>query len=103
MKTIITAEYQCEVCGGMYRTTAAAICCEVLPVTKDYGVKVGDVVLITKGEGDGTKATVTKRRIIAADFGPPRYHHTVAVYVDLIDGRGSRMLLWDCYTPTLKS
>ena len=51
MKVITITKYECEKCGHQHITEQAAHECEALPIKYDRGVKVGDEVLITKGDG----------------------------------------------------
>ena len=97
MKEIIKVEYQCEVCNKKYGTESRALKCEGKPVTYDKGTKVGDIVIITSGEGVGQKAEVTKLIGIGLDWGPEKYWHTIALEADLVDSWGSRMLTFDSY------
>ena len=102
MKTEQKMEYICEICGSHFGTPDAAKLCETRPISEDKGVKVGDIVLITKGEGQGQQAKVTNRYIVTKDWGHyqwERYWHTVAVNADLIGSWGSRQLTFDSYEP----
>jgi hypothetical protein len=93
-------EFVCEICLSKYSTKESAELCESRPVTEDRGVKVGDVVRIRTGEGEGHFAKVTRLHIIDKDWGhyyANRYWHTVAVTADLIDGWGTRTLTFDSY------
>ena len=90
-------QYQCEICGGVYPTVEAALGCEALPVVHDRGVKVGDTVLVTKGEGAGLKLRVTDTFVYEPGWGPERYDHSVGLKGDLIDSWGSRQLTFESY------
>jgi len=99
MKVITKQFYQCEVCNEQYNTSGEAIKCEKRPVTKDKGVKVGDRVKVTIGEGTGESALVTQINILSKDYGHylwRKYWHTVALIVDFDNG-GTRNILFDTY------
>jgi hypothetical protein len=69
-------------------------------VSQDKGVKVGDVVLVTKGDGAGSKATVESRFIFDMEWGHyawERYWHTVGLTAKLNDSWGTRQLTFDSY------
>ena len=100
MKTKELTRYICEICGGTYETAQAALLCETRPVSQDKGVKVGDIVLVTAGEGAGIKAKVTRVSVCSrlySHYAWERYWHTVAVTADLVDHFGSRFLMFDNY------
>ncbi len=102
MKEIIVTTYQCEKCLTQYKNEKEALQCEAEPITQDKGVKVGDIVIITQGDGTGSKAKVTKTWIIDRDWGHyawEKYWHTVAISADIIGSYGSRMLTFDSYKP----
>jgi hypothetical protein len=95
MKEII--KYQCEVCGRVYDDKEDAARCETKPVQNDKGVKVGDVVRITRGSGAGHLAKVTAITVHERGWGPAIYDHSVALIADVIDSWGSRLLAFDSY------
>lgn len=97
MKTIHTTWYLCDVCGRKYDTPHEAEKCESIPVREDKGVKVGDIIRITAGEGRGRMACVTDVKVHEPGWGPPAYDHTVFVLADVIDSWGSRQLSFDSY------
>lgn len=97
MRTKQVTEYICETCGHSFGTEAAAQACEKRSVTHDKGVKVGDIIVITQGEGAGEKAKVTDRFIFGSDWGPSRYSHTVGLNAALVNSWGSRQLTFDSY------
>ena len=100
MKIIKDIKYECDICGEKYNTKKEALSCESKTVSKDKGVKIGDVVLITDGEGAGIKAKVTKKCINSKYWGHyawERYWHTVSLEADVIDGYGMRFLTYDQY------
>lgn len=101
MKTIQIQKYQCDICGQSYGTADAAKKCESKPVSEDKGVKVGDVVLITKGDGQGSTATVESRFVFdrVAHYAWERYWHTVGLTAKLNDSWGHRQLTFDSYEP----
>jgi len=106
MKTTQIKRYQCEICGHSYDTVKAAKRCESKPVTEDKGVKVGDVVLITEGEGRGMKAEVKSRQIVDMEWGHyawERYWHTVSITAKLLDSWGDRLLTFDSYQPVRRN
>ena len=65
MKTIITVKYQCQVCDAVYTVENMARGCESTSVRHDKGVQVGDIVLITLGEGKGKKAKVKRTGVLS--------------------------------------
>ncbi len=95
MKTI--ARYQCEVCGYVYDTEEAALACEQRPVVHDRGVKIGDTVRITRGDGTGSLAEVYGISILHPGWGPTAYDHSVCLNAKVINSWGSRMLAFDSY------
>jgi hypothetical protein len=95
MKEII--KYQCEVCGRVYDDKEDAARCETKPVQNDKGVKVGDGVLITRGDGAGKFAKVTAITVQERGWGPANYDHSVALVADVIGSWGSRLLTFDSY------
>jgi hypothetical protein len=100
MKEKVHKFYACEICGEEYGTEKEAIECESKPISEDKGVKVGDIVRITGGDGKGKEAKVTRVYIIDKDWGHyswKRYWHTVALNADIINHWGSRMLTFDQY------
>lgn len=102
MKILQIQKYQCEVCGESYGTESAAKKCEARPVSQDKGVKIDDVVLITKGDGQGSKATVESRFVFSMEWGHyqwERYWHTVGITAKLNDSLGHRQLAFDSYEP----
>jgi hypothetical protein len=104
MKTIQIQKYQCEICGHSYGTAEAAKKCESKPVSADKGVKIGDVVLITKGDGQGMKAQVESRYIVGMEWGHyawERYWHTVSITAKVLDSWGNRHLAFDSYEPVV--
>lgn len=56
MKIITKKFYKCEKCNVEYTTLKEVISCENKPITKDKGVKIGDIVLIIGGECKGKKS-----------------------------------------------
>lgn len=102
MKTIQIQKYQCDICGALYETAQAAKKCESKPVSEDKGVKVGDMVLITKGEGQGSEATVESRFVFSMEWGHyawERYWHTVGLTAKVSNSWGHRQLTFDSYDP----
>ena len=93
MKTISVTKYVCDICGHEYLNIEDAQQCEARPVTHDKGVKVGDTVLITGGEGMGEEAIVKKVRI----YSGYHYPHTVVIDADLIHSWGTRTLVFNQY------
>ncbi len=95
MKEIIEKSYECEKCGSQYSTAKKALKCEVKKIKHDYGIKVGDIVLITSGDGAGYNGKVKSTTILGNyDL---YYLHTVALEVDIINSWGSRLLTFDAY------
>lgn len=92
--------YECSVCGAEYETEKEAASCERKKVTKDKGVKKGDTIKITNGDGTGKYATVEDIFIYSKYWGHyawKRYWHTVGLNAKLIDDWGSRQLTFDDY------
>ena len=102
MKTIQSIEYVCEKCQTHYANWGAALLCENRTVTQDKGVKVGDLVIVTNGDGNGERARVASIGVCSKDYGKrvsQKYWHTVYVFAHFVDSYGSRMLLFDDYSP----
>ncbi len=100
MKTIKFERYECEVCGESYETAVAARKCEDRPVTEDKGVKVGDEVLITGGDGQGLRCKVESIGIHSKQWGhyaAERYWHTVYLTGEVLGSWGHRQLSFDQY------
>lgn len=100
MKPIVKTEYQCETCLTTYSTEIEAFKCESMAVREDKGVKVGDVVLITRGDAQGQRARVTRVFVYDKEWGHyawQRYWHTVGVNADIIGSPYSRQLTFDDY------
>lgn len=100
MKKIVKEEYQCDTCKAVYSREDMAIECEKHPVTEDKGVKVGDKVKITNGQGAGSLGLVTKVFVIDKDWGHyawKQYWHTIGIIVDVIGSYGSRLLTYTDY------
>lgn len=95
MKTI--HKYQCEICGAVYDTPDKATKCESIPVQHDRGVKVGDVVLITSGDGVGKRMRVTRIGVHEPGWGPARYDHSVFLMGDVLESWGSRQVAYNAY------
>jgi len=89
--------YQCELCKRIYETQEEAINCESTPVTNDKGVKIGDMVLITSGDGNGKRLRVTSIGVTQKGWGPAKYDHSVFLTGDVIDSWGSRQLNYNAY------
>lgn len=100
MKISQVTKYTCEICGSSYFSPEKAELCESRELSGDKGAKVGDIVLITRGDGAGSKAKITEISVCSREYGHyawERYWHTVCVVADLIDDFGSRSLLFDDY------
>jgi len=100
MKTTSRTIYQCEICQTQYDSEDQAKYCESKPISQDKGVKIGDIVLIKRGEGAGKKAKVDHISIINKDWGhyaAERYHHTPMITAKIINDWGSRSLTFDDY------
>lgn len=96
MKTETIQKYRCEKCGTLYGTAAAAIECEKRPITHD-DVEIGEVVLITGGEGEGSRLKVESKSVLSRDTG--RYWHTICVSGPVLGSWGGRMLTFDQRAP----
>ena len=95
-----TTLYKCSICDAVYGTEREALNCEKRPRSKDKGVKIGDIILITGGDGTGQKAKVTSIFVYDKSWGHyawERYWHTVGLSADIIGGYGSRQLTFDDY------
>jgi hypothetical protein len=90
-------KYKCEICGRTYGEKDRAEKCEATPIQHSKGVKVGDVVRITRGEGAGSFGKVTGIHIQEVGWGPSIYDHSVALVADVIDSWGTRLLTFDSY------
>lgn len=97
MKVEHRSYYVCEVCGHRYDNPDRAAKCESIPLKHDRGVKVGDTVRITKGDGSGSLARVTAVHVHEPGWGPPQYDHSVFLQADVVDSWGSRQLSFDSY------
>lgn len=100
MEEVQVTRYKCSTCGKVYDSKASAEACEAKPVSQDNGVKVGEVVRITQGDGAGELATVETVYVIDREWGHytwERYWHTVALTAKLNKGWGHRMLTFDSY------
>ncbi len=63
-------------------------------------MKVGDTVIITQGDGEGSKAIVESIHIYDKEWGHyawDRYWHTVGLTAKVVDGWGHRSLTFDSY------
>ena len=101
MKKTSKTFYECELCGYKYSTMAGAFACESRPIThNENGVKVGDTIRITYGDGIGKRAVVESISIIDKDWGHyawERYWHT-PMFIAAIEGSTCvRQILWDQY------
>ena len=102
METVNIQKFKCSICGELYDNPEEARSCEDKPVSQDKGVKIGDTVLITGGDGTGKNAIVEKIWIIDKCWGHyawKRYWHTVCLGAEIIDGFGNRVLTFDNYEP----
>lgn len=103
-KVVTTTRYICEKCNAEYKNEDLALACEVIPITQDKGVKVGDIVKVINGElsADGCcYAKVEKIWVIDNEWGHyayRRYWHTIALLATFI-GKcgGTRTLTFDSY------
>jgi len=97
MKTVSYTRYICETCGKDYRSEQEANNCESIPIKYDKGVKIGDEVLITSGDGKGLRCKVNFVGVHQPGWGPKQYDHAVYLSGDVIDSWGSRQLSHDSY------
>lgn len=100
MKTIKIERYECDICHQGYETAEAARACESRPVKHDKGVKIGDEVLITGGDGRGLRCKVETIGVHDKDWGryaSERYWHTVFLTGKVVDSWGHRQLSYDQY------
>lgn len=100
MEELLVTRYKCQTCGKVYDRLENAEECEKRPVSQDKGVKVGDVVKITAGDGAGLTATVESVFVIDREWGHyawERYWHTVALTAKVNGSYGHRMLTFDNY------
>ena len=98
---VVTIErFKCPTCGATYGERHLAELCAARPVSQDRGVKVGDTVRITGGDGAGGTATVERISVLGRDWGHyawERYWHTVALHAKVNGSWGHRMLTFDNY------
>lgn len=97
---ITVQKFRCAKCRTVYDTQANAERCASRPISQDRGVKVGDVVRITRGDGTGLLAKVDHVMVFNQAWGRyawDRYWHTVGLSAKLIDHPGSRTLTFDHY------
>lgn len=87
----------CEICGEEFDRESSCAECESRPLIKDFGVKIGDVVKITAGEGEGKLAKVKRILTHPLRWGGHKYWHTVSLDADVIGSWGTRLLTWDNY------
>jgi len=99
MKEITRKYYACEICRQLYDCKEEALECESKPISQDKGIKVGDKVRITQGEGKGQVAIVTDIYVTDKEWGHyarERYWHTIKLCAKLSNGC-SRILTFDSY------
>lgn len=97
MKKVVITKYECEICGTQYETQESAIACEAIPIQHDRGVKVGDLVRITAGDGTGQFCKVEKVCIHQPGWGPKQYDHSVYLTGQVVDSWGHRQLSFNSY------
>ena len=100
IETKMTTTYICKKCDSRYEKKENAFRCEQKPITQDKGVKVGDTVKVTYGDGKGDLARVTKVYICndkEGHYAWEKYWHTVALVAEFLDGIGTRVLHYDWY------
>jgi hypothetical protein len=97
MKIEQITKYICEVCEARHDTAEGASKCESIPVKHDKGVKVGDKVRITAGDGIGLLCTVENVRVHSPGWGPSTHDHAVYL-IGKVDGSwGHRQLSHNSY------
>lgn len=92
--------HQCNMCKTIYESKEEAAQCESKPISQDRGIKIGDLVMITEGDGTGALAKVKRTYILSMGWGhyaAQRYWHTVALEADICDSWGTRLLTFDSY------
>jgi hypothetical protein len=101
--------FRCSKCGTRYGRLEQWERCVRRPVLNDRGVKVGDVVRVTRGRFAGRRASVFLVNVMAPSslpYGEPdEYWHTVGVYVLIQPGKPveganyvpDEFLTWDEY------
>lgn len=89
--------YICDICDQQYDNEQDALKCESTPLKDDKGVEIGDVVLITGGEGKGHHAKVSRLIALKPTWYNERYHHSIALTAEVIDSWGSRLLTFNDY------
>jgi hypothetical protein len=102
METINLVRYKCSICGTTYDIEKEALECESRPISQDKGVKIGDKVFITRGDGSGNIATVSSVFVYDKHWGHyfwETYWHTIGLTAKLDDAPGSRQLTFDSYEP----
>jgi hypothetical protein len=97
MKRIEIVKYECEKCGARYDSPHSAQQCESKPIREDRGVKIGDEVLITSGDGAGLRCKIESVGVHRPDYGPSAYAHTVYLSGKVIGSWGHRQLSFDSY------
>lgn len=102
VEEVTIKRYRCSLCRTIYDTEQEAISCEARPVMQDRGVKIGDIVRVTRGDGAGQLAKVERIGVLDRTWGHyawERYWHTVYLDAKMIDQWGSRLLTYDSYEP----
>ena len=97
MRVELYTKYICEVCGANYNTADEANKCEAIPVKHDRGVKVGDKVRITSGDGIGLLCTVENVRVHSPGWGPATHDHAVYLIGKVEGSWGHRQLSHNSY------
>lgn len=100
MEAVQITRYRCSTCHHVFGSESAALACESRPVSHNRGVRVGDRVRITAGDGAGSTAIVETVYVIDREWGHyawERYWHTVALTAKVEGGYGHRMLTFDSY------
>lgn len=97
MKVEQTTKYICEICEAKYDTAEEASKCEAIPVKHDKGVKVGDKVRITSGDGAGLLCVVERVMVHSPGWGPATYDHAVYVVGPVESSWGHRQLSHNSY------
>ena len=103
MDEVIERRYRCGICKHEYKTAREALECEESPLREGKGVKIGDTVMITGGQGSGCLAKVESLSVAEKYWcqGSWKYYwHTVMVSAHILEGQhkiGSRWLTFDQY------
>ncbi len=98
MRKEVITRFVCEICDTKFLGQKEAEECESKEVTMNKGVKVGDMVLVTKGPESGNKTMVIAIGACPKGNGSPDWNkiwHTIGVTIRV--GNRELTLLYDQY------